>query len=271
MKYRAVVASILVASTGCLASKSDIRLLQDELRATRSQLGIVDTSIIRTNEQRRQQIATLSANIDRMNDSLRVLAARFASFQATANGEFDAIGRQIVTMNSLLGQTTRNVQDARAQLEALKEQANTGMTAPVPAGDPNKAPPAGVPGPGTLFTTGREQLDNGANNTARTAFEQLISAWPNSPEAPRAQLYIGVSYANDRNMAAADSVYQLVFTKYPKSPEAPNALYKHGIFLWDANKKAEARQALNRVVNDYPNSDEARNARDFLRDRAGDR
>src|SRR4051812_48474858 len=88
----------LLASTGCLASKSDIRLLQDELRATRAQLGTVDTSVIRTSEQRRQQIAALSASVDRMNDSLRVLATRFASFQGTVNGELDAMGHQMVSM-----------------------------------------------------------------------------------------------------------------------------------------------------------------------------
>jgi tol-pal system protein YbgF len=265
MKTRAVVAAVLsVLSTGCLASKGDIRLIQDELRVNRSQLGMVDTSITRGNQQLRQQIAALSSTIDRMNDSLRVLAARFAAFQATANGEFDAIGRQMVAMNSTLGMTTRNVQDARAQLEALKEQANSGLTAtPTPAG----GPPAGVPGAGTLFTTGKEQLDNGAYGTARAAFEQLLSAWPNSPEVPRAQFYIAVSFANDRNMAAADSVYQVVYAKYPKSPEAATSLYKHGLYLWDANKKADARIALNRVQREYPDSDEARSARDFLRDR----
>jgi TolA-binding protein len=265
MKYRAVVAAIVgLTSTGCLASKGDIRLIQDELRVNRSQLGTVDTSIARGNQQLRQQIATLSATIDRMNDSLRVLTARFASFQATANGEFDAIGRQMVAMNSTLGMTTRNVQDARAQLEALKEQGNSG-TAPAVA--PSGGAPVGVPGAATLFTTGKEQLDNGANGTARAAFEQLLSAWPNSPEVPRAQFFIAVSYANDRNMPAADSVYQVVFTKYPKSPEAATSLYKHGLFLWDANKKADARIFLNRVQRDYPDSDEARSARDFLRDR----
>lgn len=265
MKYRAVVAAIVgLTSTGCLASKGDIRLIQDELRVNRSQLGTVDTSIARGNQQLQRQIAALSSTIDRMNDSLRVLTARFASFQATANGEFDAIGRQMVAMNATLGMTTRNVQDARAQLEALKEQANNGATGAVA---PSGGAPAGVPGAGTLFTTGKEQLDNGASGTARTAFEQLLSAWPNSPEAPRAQFYIAVSYANDRNMPAADSVYQVVFAKYPKSPEAATSLYKHGLFLWDANKKVEARQFLNRVQRDYPDSDEARSARDFLRDR----
>ena len=128
-RWAVVAPALALVSTGCLASKSDIRLLQDELRANRSQLGVVDTSIIRTNEQRRQQIASLSAAIDRMNDSLRVLAARFSSFQATANGEFDSMGRQMVAMQALLGQTTRNVQDTRTQLEALKEQGTAGLTA----------------------------------------------------------------------------------------------------------------------------------------------
>jgi TolA-binding protein len=263
-RWSAAAPLLLLASTGCLASKGDIRLIQDELRVNRSQLGTVDTSMARANEQRRQQIAALAASVNRMNDSLRVLAARFAAFQATANGEFDAMGRQMVAMQSLLGQTTRNVQDARTQLEALKEQGNASTTVmPTPVA----GAPAGVPGAGTLFTTGKEQLDNGANATARGAFEQLLSAWPTSPEVPRAQYYIAVSYANERNMAAADSVYQLVYTKYPKSPEAATSLYKHGLFLWDNDKKAEARLILNRVQRDYPDSDEAIRARDFLRDR----
>ena len=271
-RWAVVAPALALVSTGCLASKSDIRLLQDELRANRSQLGVVDTSIIRANEQRRQQIASLSAAIDRMNDSLRVLAARFSSFQATANGEFDSMGRQMVAMQALLGQTTRNVQDTRTQLEALKEQGTAGLTAQPAApttgtANDTKPGPIGVPGPGTLFTTAKEQLDNGANSTARMGFEQLVSAWPNSPEAPRAQLYIGLSYAADRNNDAADSVYVVVFTKYPKSPEAAQALYKHGVILWDANKKTEARQAFNRIINEFPDSDEARLAKDFVRDR----
>lgn len=265
MRRWAVVApAVLVAATGCLASKSDIRLLQDELRATRAQLGTVDTSVNRTSDQRKQQIAALSAQVDRINDSLRVLAARFYSFQGTANGEFDSMGRQLVAMQSLLGQTTRNVQDTRQQLEALKEQGNAGM-APTP--NDARPAPAGVPGPGTLFTTAKEQLDNGATATARMGFQQLLTSWPTAPEASRAQLLIGLSYQAERNTTAADSVYVLVATKYPKSPDAAQALYKHGVILWDANKQAEARLAFNRIIRDFPDSDEARLAKDRLRER----
>ena len=140
----------------------------------RSQLGRVDTSMARANEQRRLQIAALSAAVDRMNDSLRVLAARFASFQATANGEFDAMGRQMVAMQALLGQTTRNVQDARAQLEALKEQANSGMTAaPSPAGARRHR---AFRAPARCSPRERRRSTTAPTRTARTAFEQLLSA-----------------------------------------------------------------------------------------------
>ena len=275
-RWLAAAPLTLIAVAGCLATKGDIRLIQDEFRATRSQIGVVDTSVARANEQRRQQIATLSANIERLaqeiqrtNDSLRVLAARFAAFQGTANGEFDAIGRSMVEMRALLGANTRSLQDARAQFEQLKE-AREASVAPQPAattssGSTTVGPPPGTPGAATLFTSGREALANGAYNTARSSFNQLLTAWPNSDEAPRALLFIGESYATEGNKVAADSVYQLVPTRFPKSDAAATALYRRAQTLVEAKRNAEARDLLDRVVKDYPSSDAAVLARDLLR------
>ena len=80
-----------------------------------------------------------------------------------------------------------------------------------------------------------------------------------------AQLYIGQSFAEEKNTAAADSVYQLVATKYPQSKAAPTALYKYALSLVAQKKNPAARTVLNRIVKDYPNSDEASLARDLLR------
>jgi len=264
---------VALATSGCLATKGDIRLIQDELRATRAQVGLVDTSVIRSNAQLRQQLSTLSSDLLRLSDSVRQGAARLATLQGTTNGELDAMNGQIVQMQALLGQTTRNIQEARAQINALREQA----TAPTPTVPPTSAAPApgdtthrvppGLPGPATLFQTGKDQLDNGAYGTARTAFDQLLQAYPNSAEAPRAQYFIGQSYTTEGNTAAADSVYQVLYTKYPKSADAPTALFRHGTYLWDAGKKQEARGVLNRVLNEYPNSDVVGLVKNFLRDR----
>ena len=261
---------VLSGTTGCLASKGDIRLLQDELRVTRAQVATGDSAILRADAARQGQLATLASTLDRVNDSLRVLTARFAMFQANATGEFDAMGKQIVQVQALLGQTTRNMQEARAQLEALRE----GGTAPVsvPAAVPaapgtDTSQRAGGPGPATLFTTAIEAFRNGSYRTARSGFDELVRTYPDYEQTPRAQVYIGDSYKSEGNTAAADSVYQLVATKYPQNAVAAAGLYKHGLILWDANKREEARIVFNRLIRDYPRSDEAELAKSKLNPR----
>lgn len=252
---------VLSGMTGCLASKGDIRLLQDELRVTRTQVATGDSAILRADAARQAQFAALSATLDRVNDSLRVLTTRFAMFQANATGEFDAMGKQIVQVQALLGQTTRNMQEARAQLEALREQGSAPVS-PAPsipaAGGGDTSQRAAGPGPATLFTSAIEAFRSGSYRTARMGFDELVRTYPDYEQTPQAQVYIGDSYKNEGNTAAADSVYQLVTTKYPDNAVvAPQAMYKHGLILWDANKQGEARIVFNRLITTFPKSDEA--------------
>src|SRR5215471_12798217 len=162
-----VLPLVAVAASGCLATKGDIRLLQDEMRATRAQVVVVDTAVLRSSGQLRQQLVALSTEIARLSDSVRAQAARLASLQATTNGELNTMNGQIVQMQALLGQTTRNLQETRQQLNAMREQAPVMPPAPVPAsstpGDTSsRRIPSGLPGSATLFLTGREQLQQGA-------------------------------------------------------------------------------------------------------------
>jgi tol-pal system protein YbgF len=255
----------LILLGGCLASKGDIRLLQDEIRATRAQIAVADTSRVRSDDARRAQIASLASSVERISDSLRSLNGRLSAFQANAAGQFDAVGQQIVQIQALLGQTTRGMAEARAQLEALREQGISSPSSPAPAGaDTSKGAPAG-PGPATLFTTAVTELRNGSYRTALNGFDELIRTYPDYSQLPRAQVYVGDAYKALGNLAAADSVYQLVPTRYPKSQDAATGLYKHAMILWDANKRAEARIFFNQVIRDYPNSPEAGLASDRLR------
>src|SRR5262249_36277093 len=160
------------------------------------------------------------------------------------NGELNTMNGQIVQMQALLGQTTRNLQEANQKINVLREQVTAAPPQPQPtasapvAGDTARRVPAGLPGSATLLQTRKEALDNGAYSTARTAFDQLVQAYPNSVEAPRAQFYIAQSYTTEGNLPTADSVYVVFYTKYPKSPDAATALYRHGTYLWDQGKKA---------------------------------
>ena len=221
MRWSAVAPLVLVAASGCLATKSDIQLLQTEARTSRSQSAEGVAAILRADSIRGRQIAQLSATLDRLSDSVRTLTARFAAFQATANGEFATMQTQLVQFQALLGQTTRSVLDTRAQIEALREQGSAAVTAGPPGtpGDTTHRPGANTPGPATLYTTANEQLKAGSFSTARRGFELLLATYPNYENASAALLHIGDAYKGERNLTAADSVFQLVTDRYPKSPD----------------------------------------------------
>jgi TolA-binding protein len=266
-RWPAVAPAVVLVAAGCLASKSDIRLLQDELRATRTQLATGDTSILRADEARQRQIAALSAQIDRALDSLRTVASRLATFQANATGNFETINEQIIQMRTLLGQTTRSIQDTRAQLQQLREQGGAAPVTPATPTDSGRAPASGVPGPATLYNSAVESINQGAPSAARRGLETLVSTYPQDELAPRALLKIGDLYRSDRNQAASDSVYRLVYERYPKSSEAAMSLYHRGKALLDANRRNEATQLFNIVRRDYPNTQAAQLVADLTKSR----
>lgn len=245
---------LALSTTACMASKGDIRVLQDELRSLRSSIAQTDTA-------RRAQADTALLLIARTNDSLRLLSTRFASFQANVTGGMYDMNRQLLQIQELSGQSQRRLQELRASMESRQESMSA---TPVPAAPDTSKAPAG-PGPAQLFQIAFDQMQRGSFGVARSGFQDLLAKYPNFEEAPTAQLYIGQSLAEEKNTAAADSVYQLVVTKYPQSKAAPTALYKFALSLIAQKKTAPAKTALNRIVKEYPNSDEASLARDLLR------
>lgn len=251
----ASISVVLVSSTtACLASQGDIRTLQDELRALRSSIAQTDTA-------RRAQADTALALITRANDSLRLLSTRFSAFQANVSGGMYDMNRQLLQIQELSGQSQRRLQELRASMEASRDAMNVAPTATTP--DTSRS--AAGPGPAQLFQVAFDQMQRGSFGVARSGFQDLIDKYPTFEEAPSAQLYIGQSFAEEKNAASADSVYQLVVAKYPQSKAAPTALYKYALSLIAQKKTAPAKAALNRIVKDYPNSDEASLARDLLR------
>jgi tol-pal system protein YbgF len=263
--WSSLAPAVLLAAGACVASKSDIRLLQDDLRATRALIERKDSLALQRDLATRSQLVTSMDNalttMTRLNDSVRALSQRFASYSALTSGQLDQVVRDVIQTQQLLGQTTRNLQQMRAQAEANRDAA-AAIAAPAP-GDTTARPAAGVPGPATLYQSAYTQLKQGAYGTSRRSFEEILRTYPNSDEAPLAQLQIGVAFEGERNQAGADSVYQLVVERYPKTGAAPTALYKRGMLLWSTNK-TEARRLFRRVVTEYPGADESQLAKGML-------
>jgi len=239
-----------LAATGCMATKQDVRLLQDEIRTLRA-------TQLRSDTAQRRHVDSALMLLVRTNDSLRVLGLRMASFQANIGGELYEMGKQLITIQELAGMSSKRIMELRSTME---ERAQSITTAPT---DTSAAAPS--PGPAQLFQLSFDQLRRGSYGTARSGFEELLRRYPDFEEASAAQLYIGQSYAEERRTTDADSVYALVVTRYPRSKDAPTALYKYGLSQLSQGRKAAARAALQRVVREYPQSTEAELAGDRLK------
>jgi tol-pal system protein YbgF len=248
------LAALLV--TGCLASKSDVVLLQSELRSMRDFSARADTA-------RASQIDQVLAQVMRANDSVRAVSARLAKLQGDVANDHYEMGRQILQIQELTGQSQRRLQELRASLEERSQSATAGV--PPASGDSAHAPVPAGPGPAQLFQSSLDQLRRGSPGVARSGFEELLRTYPASEDAPEAMVYIAETYAAERNQVAADSVYGLVVQRFPKSPKAATALYKRALSLKAAGQIAAARTSFDRIVKDYPRSDEAALAREQLR------
>lgn len=260
---RARAAAALVAAValqGCLATRQDVQLLQDELRVLRATISASDSA-------RAQDARVLQAAVRRTDDTLRAVSVRIGRLQANMNEGFQIVGREMLAVQELTGQSQRRLQELRATLENRLEAGT-----PVPGAAPGAAPggaPAGpaLPGPNALFELAREQLDRGSPASARSALDTLIVRYPTADVVPTAQFFVAEAYAQEGNAAAADSVYSLVASRHPRSDRAPTALYKLAQSRRAAGQAAAARPLLERIVRDYPRSDEAALARDLLRAR----
>jgi tol-pal system protein YbgF len=245
MNWRYLAPAAALAAAGCLASKGDIQLLQDEMRSMRAMQA-------RTDSARRVQADSALLFIRRTSDSLRTLSQRLGSFQASVTGDLRSLNDQLITVQELTGQSQKRILDLRASLEERAQNPAAGDS-------------AAAPGPAQLFQLSFDQLRRGSYGTARAGFDELLRRYPDFEEASAAQLYIAQSYAEEHRTAEADSVYGLVVTRFPRSRDAATALYKYGLSQLTQGKTAAARAALQRVVREYPNSTEAELARDRLR------
>lgn len=263
MTSRLIAGSLLALSaTGCLATKGDIRLLQEELRATRASVARSDSAHRRTSDSLAAAVASLAAiqasatrDLDRRtSDDLKALSARVSANDIATKEQLKSLNVDLDQVREIARQNARGAALARAQMEqASRPAAGTGQdttAAPAP-------PPAGTPGSATLLVNGRSMIINGSCAAARRAFQEILTLYPDSQDAPEAQFSIAESYVKcgeDGNPEKADSVYRLVIERYPKSDFAATSLYKRAEMLRSGGKPSEARPLYAKVVCDYPKS-----------------
>ena len=264
LRVLARLAPVAFLATGaCVATRNDVRILQQDLSVMRTEAAQRDSA-------RARRLDELLAVLARSNDSVVAVSQRLVKFQGEALGDTKKIQEMIIQVQELTGQSQRVIRELRSDLEQRAEDAAAtaaNATPPVP-GDTTTRAPAG-PGPTQLYEQGTAQLRRGSTGAARDAFAQLLARFPQSDLAPEAQYYVAETFATERKVVEADSTYRVVATRWPNSPRTASALYKLGLSLERQGKRTEARAALEDVVKRFPRSDEAQLARERLQELRG--
>jgi tol-pal system protein YbgF len=242
-----ILGSCLLASSGCFfATKQDFDKLQQDIIVSRAGSSAAD-SVQRT------QLVDVTRSMRTLTDSINALSRRVSAMRTASESEMTAMRQDISQLQDMSGQSEQRLRDVRAALEEKREQD--------PAFVPDTANPgAGAttgPGPLRLLQAGRDQLLNGGNVAARSAFSELISKYPTSEYVPEAMFYTAQAYAAERNLDAADAQYAGLISRFPKSPRIPTALYKRGLHLQSQKKTAEAKRIFQDIIKRFPRSDEA--------------
>ena len=253
------------ATTGCFATRNDVRVVQTDVASLRME-------IVRSDAQMRADLAQTAAFLRTASDSLAQVSARTVSIQGDVRGETRAIFQQLLQIQQMLGASSQALTRLRADMEA---RANASPIAPPvpPGGGAGTTPKTGsdtgvvmaTVGPAQLYDNARAQLTRGSASTARMLFQELLSKYPSSDLAPEAQYYIAASLEREKNVAGADAAYAAVVSKYPDHEKAPNALYKRASLLLQQNNGAGAKKLFQEVISRYPQSPEATLAADRIK------
>jgi tol-pal system protein YbgF len=237
----APIACMVMLASGC-ATKSDMRDLSMELGSIRAHQDSLYREIQRQNRQ--------------LADSVRSGAELTRTTRAQLSNQIRQLNEVVISLQQLLGQTQQRI----AELRERAEQADASRQQP--AAQPQ--PDANAASAEELYRTGAAKLQEKSAASARIAFEQFLTQYPQHERAADAQFGLAETYALDEEWADAVAQFVRVAEAHPTSARAPEALYRAGQISEDRKRTTEARTYYQRVVQRYGNSPSARLAQQRL-------
>jgi TolA-binding protein len=203
----------------------------------------------------RAMMASAIVNLAHLGDSLQVLSMRTTQNRVDVSESLLEIRSQMLQLQLALGS---NAEEMRGFLTKYEADRTDIMNQSAPGATP------GVASAATMLQTGNAQYEAGRYVAARSAYQELLTQYPTSEQACPALHGIGLTYYDEQNWRAADSVFTGV-VKLPKCSRVSNALWKLANVQLKANRPADAGATLDRIVREFPSSAEADLAKELRR------
>jgi tol-pal system protein YbgF len=287
------VAAILAVFTPALASAqnrehqqmfADLRMLQEEtqqLRLTVNTLAEAVKDLAKTTSSRlddqanatRKGFADQKLLIEGVVDTSRVLREKMDDTNVRISSvahDLESLRQTIVTLQASVAQSIAAAQAAQLALPAGAASDPTnpaGVGTPIPTttpAAPSAAPPITGLSPDRMYSTAFSDYMTGQWELAIQGFQGYLRSFPNSPDAAKAQYFIGDAYTAAGKQKEAIAAYSVVITNYKGSSSESDAYYKRGLAYEATQQKDRAKADFEYVIKNLPDSNVAPLAKQAL-------
>jgi len=232
---------------------ADIRILQEQSQQLQNQIAALIATL-------NDSIKSVNGRLDEQtNASRKSLADQKLVIDTMAN-DLRVLREKVADNNVRVGSLGQEIDALRQSVSAINAPRPFGFEADSAGGATTTpdapAPPAGAAG---LGASPKKVLDGaladyyaGQFDLAAMGLESYVHTFPQSPEAPEAQLRAGNSYLQVGKNDKAVEAYDVVIRTYPKSSSVAEAYAKKGTALINLKQYDKAREALEYVIKNYP-------------------
>ncbi len=283
-----VLAALLVPASLACVSTAEFRRLERDVESMQKRDG----------KSGREQLATVSTQIDELSDQIKKLTgrievvenqsqkalseARAARKDANAARSVHATDEPpLLTNNEALGATPPSMTPVPNDPRPPTTTASVAPTRLPDAAPPPAEPPPPPDGAGSEKSASPDEVQSyrsayaawrsGDSEACIDQFRKFLQTHPASPYADDASYWMADCYFKRGEYRTAILRFDDVVKRYPKGNKAADALYRQGEALLKsgpAYSKA-ARQAFEQVASDYPDSPRAAEAKKQIEQLSG--
>jgi tol-pal system protein YbgF len=258
---------------------ADMRMLQEQV--SRLQLAL-------------NQLADEQKAISkRLDDESAATRKGFADQQLLINNQTDTIGtihEDIKDNTTRVNQAIEELASIRKGFTMLTDQLNTLVGLLQPSTNPSADASSGTPGasgtsatpsggtggllgnvevpasPTRIYQAAMGDYMSSHMQNAIDGFTEYLQKFPNAPDAPNAQFFIGEAYFSSKPGRFKDAIdaYQKVIDNYKDSEKVPEAYYKQALSYQNLGQRADAIRIFRLLVSKYPDAAQAAQAQQQL-------
>lgn len=269
--------SVFGASKEQQEMQRDIAQLQDQVRQLQSSFDqkmaavqvLVQQSLDAGNKAN-TGVTVLNSSVTATLD--RELRDKLAPVAASTTGlttKVDNLHNDLAEVRNSVSDVTTQVNKIVQLLTDVNNAIKVLQTPPAaPPPQPNGVVPTGAALPpvpaSTLFTNAMRDYSSGKGELAVAGFTDFVKFYPDDPNAPTAQLYVGQVHLTDKPEQAVKD-FDAILERFPDSKVTPDAWFMKGMALKQSGHRDDGVKEFRALIKKYPDSDQGKQAKDQLK------